>query len=174
MSLRKKVEVAQKNVTDVYTQFLPTITALGALGYANYNEPGVVPNGSFSLEALLTVPLWDGGIRYGLLRQTRALADEASRQLEEARRQAQVQVDQADRGVALAQHQRDSAILARDLAAQTDELTKLGFETGRGTSLDLVLAAADLRQADINLALEEYGLVIARVDALLSRATCPW
>ncbi len=160
-------------MTDVYQQFLPTLSGVALLDWTNLQQ-GPVPATAFSLEALLTVPIWDGGIRYGNLRQMQALRDEAARTLEEMRRQAQVQVDQAARGVALAQHQRDVARTARDLAAQTDQLTRLAFESGQGTSLDLVVAAADLRQADITLALQEFALVRARIEALLTNARCPW
>jgi outer membrane protein TolC len=170
---RKHLEVADRNVVDVYQQFLPTLSGIALLNWTDLDQ-GPVPATNFSLEALLTVPIWDGGIRYGNLTQARALRDETARTLEEQRRRAQVQVDQAERGVALAQHERDVASAVRDLAAETDELTRLAYQTGQGTSLDLVVAAAELRQADINLALEEFGLVRARIGAVLSKARCPW
>jgi multidrug efflux system outer membrane protein len=170
---KKRVEVAQRNVTDVYEQFLPTLSGIALLNWTNL-EQGPVPATSFSLEALLNVPIWDGGIRYGYLRQTRALHDEEKRKLEALLRQAQVQIEQAEREVVVAQRQRDVASTARDLAAQTDELTRLAFQTGQGTSLDLVVAAAELRQAEIGLALQEFGLVRARIGAVLVRARCPW
>ncbi len=44
--------------------------------------------------------------------------------------------------------------------------------TGQGTSLDLVTAAAALRQAEINLALADFSLVKAKILAVLSLATC--
>ena len=62
---------------------------------------------------------------------------------------------------------------SRDLALQTDKLTQAGFMVGQGTSLELVTAAAGLRQAEINLALREFDLLRARLLAVLTRANCP-
>jgi hypothetical protein len=45
---------------------------------------------------------------------------------------------------------------------------------GQGTSLELVIAAAALREADITLALRDFDLVKARILAILSLANCPW
>ena len=45
---------------------------------------------------------------------------------------------------------------------------------GQGTSLDLVVSAAALRQAQINRALRDFDLVRARIDALLALADCHW
>jgi hypothetical protein len=66
------------------------------------------------------------------------------------------------------------AASARALAAETDRLTRVGYVEGQGTSLELVIAAAGLREADITLALREFDLVKARVLAVLALANCPW
>jgi len=63
---------------------------------------------------------------------------------------------------------------ARDLAAEADRLTRVGYERGQGTSLELVTAANALRQADVNLALQEFAVVRARVSAALTYAQCKW
>jgi outer membrane protein TolC len=172
-ALRTRLEVADRNVTDVYTQFLPTLTGIGAVTTTT-QDTGVVPNTLAYAEAVVTVPIWDGGIRYGYLTQTRALRVEAEQALAVTRRQASIEVEQAERGVVLARHQRDVGRSTRMLAAETDRLTRLAFETGQGTSLDLVLAAADLRQAEINLAVEEFGLQQSQIVLALSQARCTW
>jgi hypothetical protein len=46
--------------------------------------------------------------------------------------------------------------------------------SGQGTSLELVTAASALRDAEINLALQDFSVVKARVLALLQLANCPW
>jgi outer membrane protein TolC len=66
------------------------------------------------------------------------------------------------------------ATAARDLAAETDRLTRLAYQEGRGTSLELITAAQQLREAEIQLALREFDLVKARVLAVLALASCPW
>jgi outer membrane protein TolC len=53
-------------------------------------------------------------------------------------------------------------------------MTQMGFLKGQGTSLDLVISAGSLRQAQINRALRDFDLVRARIDALLALADCHW
>jgi outer membrane protein TolC len=172
---RGRLLVAKRNVDNVYYQFLPTVTASSTVAYSNVYAgiPGDATT-TWNILGILSVPLWDGGLRYGSLRQTRALEDEALQNLEALRRQAIIQVEQARRDVGVAEQSRVVAAAARALAAETDRLTRVGYIEGQGTSLELVLAAAALREADINLALSDFGLVKARVLAILALANCPW
>ena len=57
---------------------------------------------------------------------------------------------------------------------QLDQLTRRSFEVGRGSSLELVQSAQALRQADVVLATREFELVQARLDSLLTEASCDW
>jgi outer membrane protein TolC len=172
---RVRLQVAKRNVDNVYYQFLPTVGASGNAAYSTLYAgiPGEATT-TWSILGILTVPLWDGGVRYGSLRQMRALEDEALQSLESLRRQAIIQVEQARRDVGVAEDARKVAAAARALAAETDRLTRVGYIEGQGTSLELVIAAAGLREADITLALREFDLVKARVLAILALANCPW
>jgi len=172
---RTRLEVAKRNVDDVYYQFLPTLTGQSTAAYSTlYADVPGQPTTTWNILGTLAVPLWDGGLRYGELRQTRALEDEARQSLESLRRQAIIQVAQARRDVGVAERSRKVALDARALAAETDRLTRTGYMEGQGTSLELVIAAAALREADITLALRDFDLVKARILAILSLANCPW
>ncbi len=172
---RTRLAIAKRNVDDVYYQFLPTVSAGSTVAYSNLeSEVAGAATTTWNIQGVLSVPLWDGGVRYGSLRQTRALEDEARMTLESLRRQAIVQVEQARRDVGVAEVSRKVAEDARALAAETDRLTRAGYVEGQGTSLELVIAAAALREADITLALRDFDLVKARVLAILSLANCPW
>jgi outer membrane protein TolC len=172
---RTRVDAAKRRVDDVYYLFLPTLNAQST---ASYDAP--IPSSagstvsSWNIGAVLTVPLWDGGVRYGTLRQNRALEDEARQTLESTRRQATVQVEQARRSVTVAEAAEMVAKNARVLAAENDRLTRTGYIEGQGTSLELVTAASALREAEITLALRQFDLVKARVTAILALANCPW
>ena len=168
---RGRFDLAEREVTDVKWQFSPTITAQSTLAASALN---VTPNPVWNIQGVLTVPIWDGGARYGLLRKANADVDEAEARLTETRRQVDVEIEQARRGVDVAEAQRKVVQDARDSAKETDDLTQLGFRTGQGTSLELVIAASQLRQSEINLALGDFQLVRARVAELLSRSNCPF
>jgi outer membrane protein, multidrug efflux system len=170
---RQRVLVADRNHDNVKLQFLPTLNAVSGLNATTLDTGGAY-NTSWNIQAVLAVPLWEGGARYGLLRDTEAQTREAEMNLEALRRNATVQLEQARRGVSVAEASLKVAADHRALAAETDRLVRAGYAEGQFTSLDLVTAAATLRQADIDLALKEFGLVQARILAILSLATCPW
>ena len=74
----------------------------------------------------------------------------------------------------VAEAARDIAVRARDLAQESDRLTRRSFEVGSGTSLELVLSAGALRQAELQLVLREFQLQEAKVTAFLAEAACDW
>jgi outer membrane protein, multidrug efflux system len=76
--------------------------------------------------------------------------------------------------VVVATDSRKVAVDAETHEHEVDHMTQVGFLTGQGTSLDLVISAAALRQAQINRALRDFALVRARINALLALADCRW
>jgi outer membrane protein TolC len=170
---RTKLTVAKRNLQNVWLSFLPTI---GAQSTINANSPASsqYPNPTWNVQALLSIPLWDGGVRYGNLRNMRAAEDIAHQQLEALRRQAIIQVEQAQRQLDVAQTSDKVATEQRDLAAQNDVMTQTAYMAGQGTSLELVTASEAHRQAELNLALADFNVVKARILAVLALATCPW
>jgi outer membrane protein TolC len=172
-ALRESTEVARRQINDAKLQFAPTVDVRSSVGTTTV-DTGAAPNTTWNVQAVLTVPIWDGGIRYGNLRQARAQEVIAGQRLEATRRQATIQVTQAQRGVSVAEDRRRVAAQTRDLAAENDRLTRTAYLEGRGTSLELVTAAQALREAEIQLALREFELVKARVLAILALASCPW
>lgn len=168
---RQQVAFERANVWTFKALYFPSLSLQSAIGTTSI--PYVFPQTTWNVQAVLSWTLWDGGARYGNVRDAKLQVLEAQDRLEATRRTAIIQVVQADRGVAVAQQTRDVSQRARDLAAEVDRLTRQGFMTGLYTSLDLVTAAAALRQAEINLAVAEYGLIKAKVLAVLALATCP-
>lgn len=172
-ALRTRVEVAHRGVNDVKYQFAPTVDLRSGLATTSV-DTGASPSTTWNVQAVLSVPIFEGGARYGNLRDTRAQEDIAIQNLEAGRRTATVEVTQARRGVTVAEDRRRVATSARDLAAETDRLTRLAYQEGRGTSLELITAAQSLRESEIQLALREFEVVKARVLAVLALASCPW
>ncbi len=172
-ALQGKVEVAHRLVDDVKYQFSPFVD-LRSNVFTTTQNTGAAPNTTWNIQAVLTVPIWDGGIKYGNLRETHAQEAIETEKLEAARRKATIEVAQARRGVKVAEDRRAVALATRDLAAENDRLTRTAYLEGRGTSLELVTAAQALREAEIQLASRDFELVSARVLAVLALATCPW
>jgi multidrug efflux system outer membrane protein len=172
-SAEVQLDVAKRNLRNVWYTFLPTVSLASTLSGGS-PAPAGYPNPVWNVQAILEVPIWDGGTRYGNLRNARAAEDIAAQQLEALKRQGIIQVVQAQRQLVVAQDSDRVAREQRDLAAQNDQMTQTAYMTGQGTSLELVTASEAHRQAELNLALSDFGVVKARILAVLALATCPW
>jgi outer membrane protein TolC len=172
-ALRTNLLVAKRNLRNTWYSFLPTLNANASLAATSIPPEGY-PNPTFSIGATLTVPIWDGGTRLGNVDYAKAAEDVALQALDAAKRQAIIQVEQAQRGIEVAQVSERVAREQRDLAAQNDQMTQTGWMHGQGTSVDLVTASEAHRLAELSLALAEFNVVKARLLADLALATCPW
>ncbi len=171
---RTSVDVAKRNLRNVYYQFLPTLSAQSAMTYVSPAPAFGSPNPTWNVQAVLSIPWFDGGLRYAGLRNARASQDIAAQNLEAARRQAIIQVEQTRRQLEVAVQSDKVAGEQRDLAAKNDTMTQTAYMAGQGTSLELVTASEAHRQAELNLALADFNVVKARLLAGLALATCPW
>jgi multidrug efflux system outer membrane protein len=173
-SARRELEVTKRQLRNVYYSFLPTLNAQSTMTYVAPAPAFGQPDPTWNIQGILTIPWYDGGLRYGNLRNARAAQDIAAQNLEALRRQAIIQVEQAQRQLEVADVSDKVAIEQRDLAAQNDQMTQTAYMAGQGTSLELVTASEAHRQAELNLALADFTVVKARLLAVLALATCPW
>jgi multidrug efflux system outer membrane protein len=167
-----RVDVALRTVRDAELQFAPSLTVASQLNYST--EPVLAPMTTWSLGGFLNVPLFEGGARFGALKDSRAALEQARQALVTTRLSAIVGSAQALRAVGVLTDSRDVAKVQRDLSARIDQRTRDGYAHGLGTSLDLVISAQALRQAEINLALLEFQLAMGRANAVLVNAECAY
>jgi outer membrane protein TolC len=167
---RKRLEIAERGVTDAELIFSPTVTVASTV--QDNTAPVLGPNTTWSATALVTLPIYDGGERYGTLHDRSAAVEQARQELQKVRLDAIVSSARAIRGVSVAERTRDTAREQRDLAARIDERTRDAYSKGLGTSLDLVISGQALRQAEIDLAIVEFQLEDARAHAVLVNAEC--
>jgi len=169
---RQQLAVTERGIRSVELSFLPTLKAQSTVSSSTL-DPGAAPRTTWNIQAVLSVPIWDGGARYGSLRSARATRDEAAYSIESTQRSITIEVEQARRAVQVAEQ---SVVVARNsavLAARNDELTRTAYRLGQGTtSFELVAAAVALQQAQVQLAVQEFGVVGARLTALLTMARC--
>ncbi len=173
---RAREELARRATLDVKASFLPSLGV--RMNYNAFVLPNPMPNERpdlhiWNVQAVLTVPIWDGGSRYGALRDAKAQEQQAAARRDATERVGRVDVDRARRQVEVANQARVIAAKALEQAERVDQLTRKAFDAGLGTSLELVTAASALRQQQLNLALREYDVVRARVVALFALADCP-
>jgi multidrug efflux system outer membrane protein len=167
---RKRVEVADRAITDAELEIAPTLSAVSTLNHAS--EVALSPNTTWLVQGVLNVPFYDGGARYGRMRDAKAALEQARQALASTRLNAVIASARAHRAVVVSQQSRDVALTQRDLAQRVDARTREGFARGFGTSLDLVISAQALRQAEIDLAVQDLELGEARAGAVLANAEC--
>ncbi len=170
---QKQLESAAESTRQASAGYLPTLGLTSNVSaFTTSPGPGTIP--FWNIAAVLSVPIWEGGLREGLVRERRGAEQQAAESLEGTRRDVEVEIARARRSVEVAEALVRATAAARDLAQKTDLLTRRSFEVGRGTSLELVQSAAVLRRAELALALREFELVQARLDAFLIEARCDW
>ncbi|MCY1017583.1 TolC family protein [Pyxidicoccus sp. MSG2] len=173
VAAKAQVESARESKRQAAAGYLPTLGVSSTL-YGLTTSPGLGHFATWNVAAVLSVPLWEGGGREGLVRERAGVETQAAAALESARRDVELEVAQARRGVDVAEALVKTASESRDLAERTDRLTRRAFEVGRGSSLELVQSASALRQAELTLVLREFESVQARLDAFLTEARCDW
>jgi outer membrane protein len=161
----RAAKAATRTVDDAYADYLPFLNLVGAEFYQNPALP-TVPRTGWQAQLVLTVPLYDGGLRYGQEHERKALADEAHLRLEATLRQAKSEVraafeemQRAD--VALAQAQQSAAFAAKALGLAT-----LAYRGGVTTNLEVIDAERQARDAETQAARAEDGARQARLDLL--------
>ncbi|MFP2931354.1 TolC family protein [Pyxidicoccus sp. 3LG] len=173
VAAKAQVDSARDSRRQASAGYLPTVGISSNLQGFTTN-PGFGRFATWNVSAVLSVPIWEGGLRGGLVRERTGVETQAEAALESARRDVEIEVSRARRGVEVAEALVKTASDARDLAERTDKLTRRAFEVGRGSSLELVQSAAALRQAELALVLREFELVQARLGAYLTEARCNW
>lgn len=166
------VGVADRQVKSVDYRYLPTLDGLSTLGV---QDPNFAVNNravNWTIGALLTWNIYDGGLRGAQRTQAKANLQVAEANLADAKRNASLQVQQAIRNVQVAEANLAVSAKTREINAETARLQKVSFLNGSGTSFDLVLTERQLREAEADLAVKEFDVMQAKIAALLALSNC--
>jgi outer membrane protein TolC len=165
------LDVNERGVTDTKLAYSPTAVVSTTASYSSETLATNKPY-AWSIQGVLTVPIWDGGSRYGATRAAKALVEEQRARVEATIRSSTIDAEQALRVTGVANQLMQQAQQTRDLAHEVARMTLIAYEAGTGTSFDLVNSAQQARQAELDLAVKEFNLVKARLAALLATANC--
>jgi outer membrane protein, multidrug efflux system len=169
---RLNVDVAERTAKSPNYGYAPTLDLISGVNYTTQEPTNNGRPVQWSVGAVLSVPIYDGGRLSAERYLNAANADSARQQLTEASRQAHLQVIQAQRGVEVAASNFEVSRNARAIAEESARLSRIAFMHGTGTSFDLVDSARRLRLAEIDLALKEFEVIRARITALLTLSNC--
>lgn len=164
--------IAERNVNSVMYGFLPTIDLTSTISYRTQVQFSQTLNTNWIIGAVLTWHLYDGGLKYGERRQNKGLAEVSRQTSIDTKLTAQLEVNQATRGVHVARQSLDVAMESRQIADDNAALAKTKFINGTGTSFDMVDTQRTARQTKIDVTVKEFELLRAEIIAFLSLATC--
>jgi outer membrane protein TolC len=169
---RARLEAAEQVKRDSYTDYLPFL--IGNLQPFYQNPPTLVqPLTGWQAQLLLTIPIYDGGLRYGLAAEREALSNEARAQYEALLRQARSDVRLAFESVKRAEAALAAATNAARLARSALELATMAYQAGATTNIEVIDAERRARDAETNVAIAEDGARQARVDLLAATGRFP-
>jgi len=164
--------VADRAVKSVDYAYLPTLDGVSTFSLVDPRSPINNRHETWTIGAVLNWTIYDGGLR-GSQRDIAIANREAARaSLEEAKRNANLQVAQALRAVKVAEANLAVSAKTREIDAETARLSKISFLNGSGTSFDLVTTEANLRVAEVDLAVKEFDVMQAKIAALLALSSC--
>lgn len=167
------VGVAKRNVNSVDYLFVPTIDGVSSATY--WSNSDTTPNResvTWTIGAVLTWNIYDGGARYGAKQANRGQLTLAQEAVTEVKRQAQVEVDRALRNVRVAEENLQVSSRAAEIARQAARFAQITFLNGTGTSFDMVDTARTQREAELDVTIKEFELLQAKIAAFLALATC--
>jgi outer membrane protein TolC len=169
---KERTESARKAVRDSYAEYLPILT--GTVQPFYQNPPTIsLPETGWQAQLLLTIPLYDGGLRYGLKHERDALYDQAKVRLDAALRQARSEVRV---GFEAVQRADDALIQAREaakLAQEALELSQLAYRAGATSNIEVIDAERRARDAATDAAVAEDAARQARLDLLAAAGKFP-
>jgi outer membrane protein TolC len=127
---------------------------------------------TWTIGAQLTWHIFDGGARYGERRTNTALLAQSRLQLEQAERDALMEVRQSTRGVMVAKKGLEVAQESQRIATANAKLARSKYINGTGTSFDMVDTQRTARQTTIDVTVKEFELLRAEIIAFLALASC--
>jgi outer membrane protein TolC len=169
--LNQRLTAAQAQADRDWTYYAPLLAAVGQ-PFIQEGSP-LVPRDGWQAQLVLTLPLYDGGLRTGIAHERAALIDEAHADLEAGLRQAQSDVRTAFDTLLLADKGLAAARDATNFAQKSLELANLAYQAGATTNLEVIDAAQRARDADTAAAQAEDVSRNARLDLLVASGRFP-
>src|SRR6185369_6735842 len=160
--------VTERRLKAIDYSYLPTLDGVSNLGVQDPNFALNNRHVNWTIGALLTWNIYDGGLRGGQRLSAAAEVEGAKAELAETRRSASLELTQALRNVRVAEADYAVSAKTREINAETVRLSKISFLNGSGTSFDLVLTERQLRISEADLAVSEFAVLQAKIAALLA------
>jgi outer membrane protein TolC len=167
-----RVRAAEATVRHGWADYMPS---LSAVGQPFYQEPPTLtfPQTGWQAQILFTLPLFDGGARYGAKHERDANASAARAQLDGAMKVARAEVRSAYEAVRRADEALSAGREAAKLANEAMELATTAYRAGATTNLELIDATRRVHDAETAAVVAEDAARQARLDLLAACGRFP-
>jgi outer membrane protein TolC len=163
---------ADHTVRDDWTDYAPFLS--GVFEPVYWNPHSVTqPESGWQAQLILTVPFYDGGLRYGQAKERASLRDEAETNLDATLRQARSDVRTAFEEIRRADRALNASRQAADMARTALELAVTAYRAGATTNIEVIDAERTARDAETAVAVAEDGARQARLDLLSATGRFP-
>jgi outer membrane protein TolC len=156
---------------DDWVYYAPTLLAQ-AEAFKETATP-LQPGTGWQAAVVLSIPFFDGGLRYGVQRERQASDEEARAQLEALLRQVSVEVRTTFEVVRNSDDSLQSARAAAAAATTAAVLADKAYRGGATTNIEVIDAERQARDAASQVALAEDAARQARLDLLLATGAFP-
>jgi outer membrane protein TolC len=179
---RRAADATARTVHDAYADYLPYLNLMAEPFYqvpstdnSKYPPSSLTtyPPTGWQAELVLTLPLYDGGLRYGQEHEREALAGEARLNVEETLRQAKSDVRTAFEEIRESDVALDQATQSSAFAKHALDLANLAYHAGATTNLEVIDAERQARDAETQQAIAEDAARQARLDLLAASGRFP-
>jgi outer membrane protein TolC len=168
----RRKDAADHIKRDTWTQYSPYAIATFQPFYQN-PPTSQTPTTGWQGEVVLTIPFYDGGLRYGLQKEHDALAREAEDQREGTVRQTRSDVRAAFETLHRAEESLTEARNAASLAEEALSLASLAYNAGATTNLEVIDAEQTARDAEIQSEVAADSARQARLEMLAAVGRFP-
>jgi outer membrane protein TolC len=169
---RARLRYAERRVNDGWRDYLPMLTAQVQPFYQN-PPTTTMPETGWQAQLLLTLPLYDGGARYGAADERAALKAQSEQQLQQLLRQCRSEARVAIQAVDIAERALVAAREAAALAKEAERMAVMAYEAGASTNLEVIDAERRTRDAETDVLLAEDSLRQSKLDLLIATGKFP-
>lgn len=169
---RARVVAAEHLVRDGWADYLPTLTGSFEL-FAQHPASLSKPTTGWQAMLSLSVPFYDGGLRYGLADERDALLSQAEAQLTGLERQAKSEARTALEALRRAEAALGSAREAARLAEEALALATEAYQAGASTNIEVIDAERRARDAQTAAVVAEDSARQAKLDLLVASGRFP-
>ena len=168
----RRVLAAEHVKTDSWADYAPTLGGVIAPFYNNPSTP-TQPQTGWSAQIILSIPLFQGGLRIGQQRERDALLAESRAELAGIAREAKSQVRVSLSTVQRAEASYTAAERAAALARQALVMATLAYKAGATTNIEVIDAERSARDAEADAVAAEDAARRARLDLLAALGRLP-